>query len=856
MYYLLDTIKVITKCKMSNVNFFLIACVFFTSVNVNEIKAQNEELNFSTLKWKFKSKEEGKWYPAVVPGTIHSDLITNHLLENPFFGTNEKKSKWVEEKTWIYETQFTLNEKQFNYKKTVLNLEGIDTYSSVYLNNELICETKNMFVNYTINIKTKLRIGENNLRIEFPPQRKIAQTFYSNNKVKLPGEERVYIRKAQYHFGWDWAPDLLTCGIWKNGQIQFQNEIKIQDVHFSIKNLNFEKAEIEFITQFDESTSDNAYSIEYEINGPNHFIHKIESKIAKDQKNHQLKIEIPNPQLWWCNERGKQNLYTAKFTGKQNKQIIQEKFIHFGLRNFELIQTKDFFGNSFQFKLNGSNVFAKGANIIPLDIFLPEVKKEEYKKLIDLAVKAHMNTIRVWGGGVYENDAFYTLCDSAGIMVWQDFMFACAMYPGDRDFIDNIKNEIKQQVTRLRNHPSLVLWCGNNEIIEGWNNWGWQKQYGYNFTDSLKIINDYNNLFKEVIPAILKEYDPQRPYHPSSPANGWGRKESYLVDDVHYWGVWWGLEPFENYEQKTGRFVSEYGFQSVPLFANLKKFIPENDLFMNSESMKSHQKHPTGYETIRNYLQQYFPETNNLEAFSYFSQLLQAKAMKIAIESHRKKMPYCSGSLFWQLNDCWPVVSWSCIDHFGTPKAAYYQIKQSFNPCILSFGNSKNELCVYGINDGEKEINASLLVDIYSESGEKIYSETKEVKIKENESMVLTLIHELYSKNKDIFINAKLTSKEENKTIFQTTYFLKPEKELKLKEPNLQIKKLNSTSIEILCPSTFAKGIYLQANGIEFEENYFDMYPGEKRIIKLANLTASAWSEQSIRVKSLIDFMK
>ncbi|MFN3940327.1 MAG: glycoside hydrolase family 2 protein, partial [Chitinophagales bacterium] len=297
---------------------------------------------------------------------------------------------------------------------------------------------------------------------------------------------------------------------------------------------------------------------------------------------------------------------------------------------------------------------------------------------------ANMNMLRIWGGGIYEKDVFYNLCDSLGILVWQDFMFACAMYPGDSAFLSNVKKEITYQVKRLRNHPSIALWCGNNEIDEAWHNWGWQSQYHYNTTEQKEIWSWYENVFHHLIPEVLSQTDTSRNYWPSSPSIGWGHKESLTSGDVHYWGVWWGNQSFEYYNQKVGRFMSEYGFQGMPSYRSFKNFTPLPELRYNSPTLKTHQKHPVGYETIFTYMQREYPVSDNLASSIYLSQLLQARGISIAMEAHRRNRPYCMGSLYWQMNDCWPVTSWSAIDYYGNRKALYYASKKTFAPLALS----------------------------------------------------------------------------------------------------------------------------------------------------------------------------
>ncbi|WP_321540068.1 hypothetical protein [Flavobacterium piscinae] len=342
--------------------------------------------------------------------------------------------------------------------------------------------------------------------------------------------------------------------------------------------------------------------------------------------------------------------------------------------------------------------------------------------------------LRVWGGGVYFDDAFYEACDANGILVWQDFMFACSMYPGDEKFVENVKQEVIDNINRLQNHPSIAIWCGNNENDEGWHNWGWQKQFNYSKADSTQIWNEYKKVFHEMIPKTLDSLLPKEKniYWSSSPSKGWGRKESLTQGDVHYWGVWWGKEPFEMYEKKVGRFVSEYGFQGMPSLETLQKVVAVEDLNFTSEAFKNHQKHPIGYETINEYMERDFVVPKDFEDYLYVSQLLQARGMKIAIEAHRRAKPYCMGTLFWQLNDCWPVTSWSSLDYYGNWKAFHYQAKKSYENLLISVQEENDSYKICIVNDDLQTISGNLEIQNIDFKGKLLFSKSLKIVVKPN----------------------------------------------------------------------------------------------------------------------------
>jgi beta-mannosidase len=493
----------------------------------------------------------------------------------------------------------------------------------------------------------------------------------------------------------------------------------------------------------------------------------------------------------------------------------------------------------------------KGANFIPPDIFLPRVNKSDYERIIQSAVDAHMNMLRVWGGGTYADEDFYDLCDEKGILVWQDFMFACAMYPGDTAFVNNVKQEITEQVKRLQNHPCIALWCGNNENDEGWKNWGWQKQLNYSKQDSAKIWSDYKNLFEKIIPQIVSGNDPQRPYWPSSPSVGWGRKESLLQGDVHYWGVWWGLEPFEAYAQKVGRFMSEYGFQGLPSAHCIKTFYPYSTkptpAFLNSR-----QKHPKGQETIDTYLKRDFIEPRNYEDLTYVSQLVQARGLEIAIQAHRRNKPYCMGSLYWQLNDCWPGITWSSIDFTGNWKAAHYAAKWCFSPLLISLETKGDSVSVHLVSDLLEDMSGELGLELFDFSGKLLWKKSLNVNaVAGSAQKVFSCMPALPAglKKEQVVLRATLKSKDKLSAPASAMHYFASPKDLELKKPTINVVEV-AGGYE-LSTSTLAKNVFLDAGpGVNFSDNYFDLLPGEKKRVKIAGKNEK---KQKIIVRSLAD---
>lgn len=806
--------------------------------------AQNSERNLDSENWYFKKMSDSNWLSAKIPGTVHTDLLSNKIIANPFLGSNEKQLQWIENESWEYQTNFPISKKERNHQNVILQLEGLDTYAEVFLNNHKILEANNMFRTWKVDVKNKLQIGTNTLKIIFKSAVSIGKAKAQKLPYTLPENERIFSRKAQYHFGWDWGPRLVTSGIYRPIKLIYWNNAIIENLKYDQEVLTDEIAKLNFNVTVNCKIA-GKYNLKInEINTP--FDLKTGINTIK------LSYEIKNPKRWWTNGLGEAVLYPFEINLSQNTRKLDSKKLHIGLRTIEIVQEKDEKGKSFYFKLNGIPVFMKGANYIPPDSFLPRATDSVYKSLVNNAAKANMNMLRVWGGGVYPEDSFYNECDKNGILVWQDFMFACAMYPGDASFLDTVKNEVIDNVTRLQNHPSIALWCGNNESDEGWKNWGWQKQFQYSEQDSTQIWNDYEKLFHDVIPKTLDSLlsPNENRYWPSSPSIGWGKPESLTQGDSHYWGVWWGKEPFEIYEKKIGRFMSEYGFQGMPNLETFKSFATNEELNFDSEAVKNHQKHPTGYQTIAEYLELDYVVPTTFEDYIYVSQLLQADGMKTAIEAHRRAKPYCMGTLFWQLNDCWPVTSWSAIDYFGRWKALQYQTKRSFENVLLSVQKDNESYKINVINDFLISYSGILEAEIKNFKGELLWSTKVDFTAEANSNKVPLEIKRYDWKGIDessVYLSLQFIS---NGKQWTTNYFFVKPKELKLTKPTIKITKIDDLTIAI-SSDVLAKNVYLSANEEPFfSDNYFDVLPNQKVVVTLSKPAIE------IKVKSLSDTLK
>jgi beta-mannosidase len=795
-----------------------------------------KQMDLCHKNWQFRNaKELNSWHQATIPGSVHTDLMAAGLIPDPFKSDNESKVQWVENEDWIYQCNFNITASQLNENKIELVFEGLDTYAEVELNGKKILSASNMFRIWKVDIKKIIKSGNNQLRILFKSSVQIAKNNYNLLGAKLPNDERVMVRKAQYQFGWDWGPRLVTAGIYKKVYIETWSNLKIIDLHYSLKELKGVNAKMNVEMDLETTSKGNYYisiiNKENSIKLKDSLIH-----LPKGKSKFNLLFDIKQVKLWWCNGLGEPYLYDleAVIIGADKKFAKESKRI--GVKKLEIIQTPDEQGRSFYFRLNGVPVFMKGANYIPQDNFVSRTNKTSSRHLLEQAKLSNMNMIRIWGGGIYEYDEFYDLCDEAGLLVWQDFMYACSMYPGDSIFLDNIKKESIDQVKRLRNHASLAIWCGNNEMSEGWHNWGWQKQFNYSASDSSRIWNDYLKIFHQIIPEVVNEFDQEHFYWPSSPEYGWGRKESLKKGDAHYWGVWWGEEPFSVYENKVGRFMSEYGFQGFPAMNTFFEFTDSLNFHIDSNVIKLHNKHPRGIQTIKTYMERDYIVPNKFEDFAYVSQCLQADGIKIAIEAHRRNMPYCMGTLYWQLNDCWPVISWSGMDYKHRWKALQYQVKRSFEPVLLSFDEKGDSLQLYMVSDLLKQERGELEITLEDFNGNQIYQIKDSILIQKNQSQILkSFLKSNLTKGlniKNLLFHAEIKTKL-NRKIEADFYFVKV-KDLELKKQDLDLKLVPQKDyyeLEI-SSKTFHKNIWIECDA-ELSDNFFDLRANETKVVQI-----------------------
>jgi beta-mannosidase len=821
--------------------------------------------------WKFSEAEEDAWMDAAVPGCVHTDLISNDKIEDPFYRLNEHDVQWIDKKDWIYQTTFQINENTLAKQNINLVFDGLDTYADVYLNGIKILEADNMFRTWEVNVKSHLKEGENSLRIYFHSPIKIGLDIFDNyphevhssgNDLseigQVPGNKKVspFLRKAQYHFGWDWGPRLVTSGIWLPVHLKAWNAARIISVRSVQKELHANSAKMDMVFEIE---SNRGITAELSIQIDQKTVKRKEVQLVEGNHTYTVSYDIKNPRRWWPNGLGEAHLYEVSAIMKAAGNA-DGKSHKVGLRTIEVVREKDDRGTSMYFVVNGQPVFMKGANYIPCDVFLDRVTPEKYEEVILTAKASHFNMLRVWGGGIYEKDIFYDLCDEHGIMVWQDFMFACNMYPGHPEYLESVRHEAVTQVKRLRNHPSLAIWCGNNEILAAWFQWGWQREVEQKDpAGAAAQWKAYKDIFLDILPNTINEWDEGRFYWASSPQSGDSIPSDLINGDDHYWGVWWGKEPFSNYQTHLSRFMSEYGFQSFPELKTVETYATQSDYDIYSEVMKSHQRSSIGNETIETYLLRDYRKPKDFTSFLYVGQVLQAEGIKHAMESHRIAMPFTMGSLYWQINDVWPVASWSSTDYYVRWKAVQYFSEKAFRDIIIAPRLEDDLLKIYVVSDRLQATNAKIELRLLDFKGNELWRHSEDIEIWPNASSAF------FEMDKRAFIKEmdpqKLilhtAIKENDEVVSENNYYFLPVKDLHLPKPTItmatEVSPDGKEANIVLSSDVLAKNVFLSLKDGDgfFLDNYFDLLPGEKKMVscklKSINKNQVSFSLRSLR---------
>lgn len=818
--------------------------------------------------WEFSQAGSNEWMSARVPGTVHQDLLDHGRLPDPFYGMNEQKVQWVEKEDWLYRTVFTVTADQLKSDAAWLTFEGLDTYADIYLNGSLLLKADNMFVGHKLAVKDVLREGENRLMIRFRSPVEETAPQWDTDGFNYPADNdhsekrmSVYTRKAPYSYGWDWGIRLATSGIWRPVKLTFCNGAAIDDFFVRQQEVTEQVAKVDNLLEINNVTSTSKEAqvkVVYAYGGQADTLTR--TVVLQPGKNSlSMPAWIEKPHLWMPNGWGDPALYTFTATVSVDGKEVASREEAIGLRSIRVVMEDDKDGKSFYFEVNGKPMFAKGSNYIPGDALLPNMTGERYARLFEDIRAANMNMVRVWGGGIYEDDRFYEEADRNGILVWQDFIFACTTYPHDPTFLKRVSEEAVYNMRRLRNHASLAMWCGNNEIYEGMRYWGWKDKYSPVVWK--EMTEGYDVLFRQLLPELVEANDPGRFYMHGSPYEAnWGRPESWKIADSHNWGTWYGQKPFESLDTEIPRFMSEYGFQAFPEMKTIRMFASPEDYELESPVMNAHQKASIGNFLIKKTMALYYKVPEKFEDLIYAGLILQGQGMRHGIEAHRRHRPYCMGSLPWQLNDSWPVVSWSSIDYYGNWKAMHYQIRRAFAPILVDAIKEGNNLSYYIMSDRLTDEELTLNLELMDFNG-KVYRKQKvDGLLPANTSKLFyqePVEQALAGRDSaTTFMHMVVKSKKGEVLSDEIYYFAYPKDQLLPKTPlHWQVKQKKGYCEVTVKADKLARDIFIEVpvQGVRFSDNFFDLLPGQKKKVIITSPDGKSLDHLQVTVRQLSD---
>ena len=840
--------------------------------------------------WAFRQVDTVEWIRASVPGGVHTDLLALGKIPDPFDSDNETAVMWIAEADWQYRCNFIPSSEILDEERIFLVADGLDTMAEIRLNGEFIDNVNNQFRRWEWEIGDRLQDGENELAILFSSPTTVAA--HEQQRRRMNGsrdglEGAPHIRKAPCQFGWDWGPKLPSIGIWKNIRLEGRSSARLRDVQLRQTHASDGSVAIHVDVRV-EAWGNADLDARLAVASPNaQSVHHAKSKIVGDRA--QFEMHIGEPALWWPNGHGEQPLYRVNIGLVSGERCADERSFEIGLRTIELRQEDDAWGRSFRFVVNGVPIFAKGSNWIPPDVFVTRVTAEQLEHLIASAAAAHQNMLRVWGGGFYEDDRFYGLCDRYGILVWQDFVFSCSTYPLDEpDFLENVRIEIEENVRRLRHHACLALWCGNNEIEWFWESRGWTAHdregeleelideipaLGFlrEMTAERKLLPDwralrdaYDRFFHETLPAWAAEFDPGTAYWPSSPSSYTPFRDvnGEQQGDAHYWDVWHGRKPFNAYRSTFPRFMSEFGFEAFPTIETVEAYCPPGEQNPTSRIMEHHQRGHHGNSLIVAQMTDTFRVPERFADWIYLSLVLQAEGIRTGVEHWRRHMERVGGTLYWQLNDCWPVASWSSIDSFGRWKALHYAAKRFYAPVLLSVEDKPPVMDLHISNDLPKPWTGAVRWRLESLTGNVIASAEIVVNaVPLADSLIASLdfgdqlTEELA--RRWVLVTELL---QQGERISLSVHPFVPSKHLDLADPRLTADAhLDGENLVVQVASqSLARFVELKLAGapdIVFSDNYFDVSAGSEAVVSCP--LPVGWTEsraqEALRVRTLHD---
>jgi beta-mannosidase len=803
-----------------------------------QCKARNEQ---QALELDFVDVEG--WIPASVPGIIHQDLLAVGRIPDPFFGLNEHEVQWVGKCDWLYRCSFVVVDDFVKVgEKVTLCCDGLDTFATLWLNEVQILQCDNMFLPQRVSLNSFILPGKNELRILFESalrKGKEREEQYGSRPAWNGDTSRLYVRKAQYHYGWDWGPTLLTAGPWRALRLEVYQG-RIADIACPAEvAADLQSAILSLDTLLEIPGEPSAFAnlalqiTLYEPDGT--IVHEIVLPVEQQEIHHTLTIE--HPRLWWPHGYGEQALYQLTVVLRDQEKAYDQRTLRLGLRRLRLVQDPliDEPGTTFFFEVNNTPLFCGGANWIPADSFLPRITSEQYRAWLQLAADANMVMVRVWGGGIYEEDVFYDVCDELGLLVWQDFPFACGVYPAPEWFQESVRLEAEAAVRRLRHHPGLALWCGNNE--------------DYAIAESVKLIErDFpaRVLYEQVLPSVCAKLDPSRPYWRGSPYGG-ATSNQQTVGDRHTWEIWHGpVAPYQNYGEYWGRFVSEFGMEAAPALATIEAVTPPEERYPQSQTLDLHNKSTDGPRRLAIYLNDNVRMPADLESYVYATQFIQAEALSTAVRSWRRRWKgpgryTTAGALIWQLNDCWPAISWAIVDYWLRPKAAYYTVRRELAPLTVGLArNRQGGADLWAVNGTGEQSVVSIDLQTWTLEGTLVDDKRLEVMLAAQQASELETI----ALNQRHIISARLYKGET--IVSRATLWPEPWKYLTLPDPEISLQRSGADLLQVSVRRP-AKGVFLSADvGVVWSDNMLDIFPGDTQTIFAQQLL-----EHEVRIRSL-----
>ena len=801
--------------------------------------------------WKLaKMNDPGSGIKAEVPGSVYTALLGAKKMNDPYFREEQYDAERLSEESYVYSRDFTLNEDIASCSKLIMRFEGIDTLADIYLNGSLLGKCDNMHRIWEFNAAPLLTGNTEHIEVRLYSPTEYVRRM--NEKTPLWGVSSTmagfpHLRKAHYMFGWDWGPVLPDMGIWRSVSILGINGGRIESVYARQK-ISPESAVVGTDIVVSDLTADDP-SVKVEIISPDGAVISADADISADAKltntGYTAVLNVERPKLWFPRGYGKQPLYQLKVTLFDGDDILDEKVQTLGIRKIEVCHGKDEHGSEFAFSVNGIKIFAMGADYIPEDQLICRRSRERTEKLLRCCIAQNFNMIRVWGGGYYPDDYFYDICDREGLLVWQDCMFACAVYGTDRTFLENVRRELTDNIKRIRGHACLAMWCGNNEIESAWKGWG--------LPEDEKLRNGYTRMFEVLFPKIFSYCDPETYYHPSSPSAGGGfdGTDDDNRGDSHYWSVWHGYQPITAFREHKFRFCSEYGFESIPCMKTVRSFANESDLDLMSPVMEAHQKCDMGNPKLLFYIAQHTNYPRSFESLIYASQLVQAEAIRMNAENMRRSRGVCMGSLYWQLNDSNPVISWSSVDYFGRRKALHYYAKRFYSQVLVSVDDSKEGTLSFSLaNERSTPADGRIRWRLHDNKGETLRDDTIAARALAYSSSVcgeLTL-DSIFSLNL-LSGHVKLPEHREtlrrhvleyffvenNAILSRGVYMFTEPKHFEFLDPelSLSVDDLGSAFRITVSAKAFAKGVCLDSDlaDCEFSDNWFDICSGSKIVL-------------------------